>query len=271
MKKKSRILTVLLLACYILTIPASAYYASVTASYEVLRAGIKGYSTIEANTDTGLSELLTQVNIVDENLVLYEFDNETLENPKVSTLTAVVGASRSTLEDNMGYYVQGYGYIKYMTKYGEETKRYNDEKYLYYQKSAKNAEQVETDESSKLRLAYNEERAAYILDSFGKIPDQYEFASDYELLDYVETEDYIAMKETLATEPKITLPSFFIGNDVIFGVCQDTDAVNYLYEFAKNSDGHWDLVDTQRLQVDGCYQDVYESYSEYQAAMATAK
>ena len=146
----------------------------------------------------------------------------------------------------MGYYVQGYGYIKYMTKYGEETKRYNDEKYLYYQKSAKNAEQVEIDESSKLRLAYNEERAAYILDS-------------------------IAMKETLATEPKITLPSFFIGNDVIFGVCQDTDAVNYLYEFAKNSDGHWDLVDTQRLQVDGCYQDVYESYSEYQAAMATAK
>lgn len=40
-------------------------------------------------------------------------------------------------KDNMGYYVQGYGYIKYMTKYGEETKRYNAEKYLYYQKSAK--------------------------------------------------------------------------------------------------------------------------------------
>ena len=87
----------------------------------------------------------------------------------------------------------------------------------------------------------------------------------------METEDSVAMKETLAAAPRITLPSFFIGNDVIFGVCQDIDAVNYLYEFAKNSDGHWDLVDTQRLQADGCYQDVYESYSEYQAAMATTK
>ena len=57
--------------------------------------------SVDVQGVTGSSPV-SSTNIVDENLMLYEFDNETLENPKVSTLTAVVGASRSTLETNYG-------------------------------------------------------------------------------------------------------------------------------------------------------------------------
>ncbi len=64
---------------------------------------------------------------------------------------------------------------------------------------------------------------------------------------------------------------YIIADDAIFGVCQDVDAVNYLYEFTKSADGTWELSENQQLQDVGRYQDIYQSFSEYQTAVIAAR
>ena len=110
---------------------------------------------------------------------------------------------------------------------------------------------------------YSEIRVNHIFETFNMPPEQYTFAWFYELLDYVETDDYTYILSAMGIQPGSTSPSFFIGDDILFCVCQDPDAVNYLYEFTKSEDGMWELSETRQLQDIGRYQDVYQSFSEY--------
>ncbi len=111
---------------------------------------------------------------------------------------------------------------------------------------------------------YSEIRASYIFEQFDMSPEQYTFAWFYELLDYVETDDYTSILGAMGIQPGTTSPAFFIEGDTIFGVCQDSDAVNYMYEFSKSADDTWELSNTQQLQDTGRYQDICQSFSDYQ-------
>ena len=46
--------------------------------------------------------------------------------------------------------------------------------------------------------------------------------------------------------------------------------MNYQYEFTKTVDGTWELCENQQLQDIGRYQDIYQSFSEYQSAVIAA-
>lgn len=88
MKKKSRVITMLVLAVMAMSITASAYYAYVTASHNITSRGANGFSTIEANTDSGLTELYSQAAILDDDGNEYAFGQRTLTDPTVSVLKA---------------------------------------------------------------------------------------------------------------------------------------------------------------------------------------
>lgn len=141
---------------------------------------------------------------------------------------------------------------------------------LYKGKKAKKSLSVQKTQplshSKELRYAYNQTRAEYLLEQFGISPEPYAFAYDYELLNYMETKPYLFIRETLHVQPVITAPSYFVEGGVIFGVCQDQDAVNHLFEFAKSDDGTWVLKDSRELQDTGRYQDVHQSFAEFEAA-----
>jgi hypothetical protein len=131
--------------------------------------------------------------------------------------------------------------------------------------SNKIAEEEVSSEEMNAGYRYNEARADYIFEEFGMVPEQYTFARDYELLNYVESNEYLAIRTAMNIQVGTTTPSFFIDNDTIFGVCQDVDAVNRMYEFSRAEDGTCSLRNTQQLQDAGRYQDIYQSFSEYQA------
>lgn len=114
---------------------------------------------------------------------------------------------------------------------------------------------------------YSETRASYIFEQFDMSPAQYIFVWSYELLDYVETAEYTYILGAMSLQPGTTSPSFFIGDDTIFGVCQDVDAVNYLYEFTRDTRGTWGLNEARQLQDTGRYQDIQQSFSEYQESV----
>lgn len=116
------------------------------------------------------------------------------------------------------------------------------------------------------RYNYNKARASYIFEQFDMAPEQYSFALGYELLAYMETEYYTYIRDAMQI-PVATVPSFFVDEETVFGVCQDSDAVNYMYEFSKSADDTWELSDIQQLQDIGRYQDIYQSFSDYQAAI----
>lgn len=129
--------------------------------------------------------------------------------------------------------------------------------------------QADTEDSAteEAKRSYSEIRANYIFEQFDMSPEQYSFAWFYELLDYVETDDYTSILGAMGIQPGTTSPAFFIEGDTIFGVCQDSDAVNYMYEFSKSADDTWELSNTQQLQDTGRYQDIYQSFSDYQEAI----
>lgn len=117
------------------------------------------------------------------------------------------------------------------------------------------------------RYNYNKARASYIFEQFDMAPEQYSFALGYELLAYMETEYYTYIRDAMQIQSVATVPSFFVDEETVFGVCQDSDAVNYMYEFSKSADDTWELSDIQQLQDIGRYQDIYQSFSDYQAAI----
>ena len=124
----------LVLAVMAMSITASAYYAYVTASHNITSRGANGFSTIEANTDSGLTELYSQAALLDDDGNEYAFGQRTLTDPTVSVLKATAIASGDDLSYGSDYYVQAYGHIKYMTKYGEQMTRYTDEDYFTYRR-----------------------------------------------------------------------------------------------------------------------------------------
>ena len=68
MKKKNCIIAIIMVAILTLSITASAYFADVYAEHWFTDLWIYGSSTIEPNTDSGLSELYAQVSIQDGDL-----------------------------------------------------------------------------------------------------------------------------------------------------------------------------------------------------------
>lgn len=72
-----------------------------------------------------------------------------------------------------------------------------------------------------------------------------------------------AKRRDLNIQPGTTTPCFFIDDGTIFGVCQDKEALSSLYTFTKDNGG-WLLADTQQNQEDGCYQDICQSFPEFQ-------
>lgn len=262
-KKNSCVLAICVCAFCALTVTVSAYYADVVASHTVTTTGVSGYSTITANSKSGLIELYTQAEIMDDDLNSYGFGNKNLPNPKVDTLKATATAAKSKLTSGKEYYVQGYGHIKYMTKYGEQKDYYTDEDYFTYRKNASIA--VGAADVQRLRSQYSEERARYIFEEFNMTPDQYDFAWNQELLDYVTTDNYLSIRGTMNIQAGTTTPSFFINDEKIFGVCQDANAVSYIYEFSESSDGLWILINTQQQQDAGRYEEICQSFDAYQA------
>lgn len=280
MKKKSRIIAGIMCAVLALSITASAYYIeSIKGSHKVVLTGIQAYSDVELNAVGVVTELVSQAAVMDDDLNSYGTGVETVENPTEVTLRATAYAPRSKLTNGATYYVQAYGHFRYMTKYGEsEPERKTDDKdrFVYWRSDASSSlELMDSQEAtlahrSELDSQYSEARANHIFETFDMSSEQYAFAWNFGLLDYVEANSYVAILEAMDIQPGTTTPSFFIADDAIFGVCQDVDAVNYLYEFTKSADGMWELSETQQLQDVGRYQDIYQSFSEYQTAVIAA-
>lgn len=276
MKKRIRAIALVLCAVLAMSIAASAYYIeSLTASHKVVISGVLGYGDIELNGVGVVTELFVQADVLDDDDNSYGFDSETAENPTEPTLRATAYAPKSQLTNGKTYYVQAYGLFKYMTKYGEMVERADhavQDRFVYRRSDASSSLEVMDSQettythSPELDSQYSEARASHIFETFDMPSEQYDFAWNYELLDYVEANDYVAIREAMDIQPGTTSPSFFIDEETIFGVCQDVDAVNYLYEFTKSADGAWELSETQQLQDSGRYQDIYQSFSEFQAA-----
>ncbi len=116
------------------------------------------------------------------------------------------------------------------------------------------------EDKESLKHSYAESRAKYILKEFGMSPENYTFAWNYELLDFVETDTYTHIRSIMDIQVGANTPSFYIGNDKIYCVFQDANAVNYMYTFIKNEDGIWCLQSNRQLQDDY----PYPSFSNYQ-------
>ena len=141
----------------------------------------------------------------------------------------------------------------------------------FYLKAASEREEIPADPDeafSYLRDLYTESRAEYIFGEFGMDPASYTPMRDFELLGSIPADDYIAMREALDIQIGTTVPFFFVSDDVIYGVCQDADAINRMCEFSKETDGSWALRDTREPQDAGRYQDIHQSFREFQAAMS---
>ncbi len=139
--------------------------------------------------------------------------------------------------------------------------RYTDEDYFTYRRD--NALEEVNSERDELRNDYIEERANYIFEQFGYIPQDYTFVCSFDLLNYVDTDQYLEIREAMNIQPGTTTPCFFIDDGTIFGVCQDKEALSSLYTFTKESGG-WLLEGIQQNQEDGCYQDICQSFPEFQ-------
>ena len=128
---------------------------------------------------------------------------------------------------------------------------------------------ISLNENNSIRFQYNEARANYIFEKFGMESEEYIPVYDFELLNYIETSEYTAIRETMNIQSGTTVPFFFVDvdTDIIWGVCQDSDAKNFMYKFSKGTDGGWSLCDTQELQDVGRYQDIHQSFSEFEASM----
>lgn len=116
-------------------------------------------------------------------------------------------------------------------------------------------------QKDQMKSCYRYDRSKYIFEKFDKTAEQYAFAWDYELLDYVETDTYTAIRNAVDIQAGTTTPSFFIGDDVIFCVFQDVDAVNHCVVFNESLDGAWNIGDILTQQDNAAY----PSFSEYQA------
>ena len=274
MRKKSRTIIAFVFTAAVVAVVAFAYYADVVATHTVTLNGISGYSTIEANTNSGLTELYTQAAILDDDYNEYGCGNNTVSNPTVSTIRATATAPDRSLRTGSNYYVQAYGHIKYMTKYGEEKLYYTDEDYFTYYDHLKSGSgdvmEVVDSYRDDRGVDYNETRANYIFEEFGMNPEHYTYACNYELMGYIETDKYLAIRTAMDIQAGTTTPSFFIDDDTIYGVCQNAAAVNLLYEFFKEADGNWTLCNTRQLQDVGRYQDVYQSFSNFQKTSVSA-
>lgn len=280
MRKRIRIVAGMVCAVLALSVTASAYYIKyVEGSHKVILTGIQAYSDIELNGVGTVTELATQASVMDDDLNSYGFGVETVENPTEATLRAAAYAPRSKLTNGATYYIQAYGHFKYMTRYGESDPVWetdDSDRFVYWRSDASSslemmdAQGSMSDHSPELDSQYSEIRAEHIFGTFDMSAEQYAFAWDFALLDYVGASDYAAILESMDIQPGTTTPSFFIDDDTIFGVCQDMDAVNYLYEFTRSADGAWELTDTQQLQDIGRYQDICQSFCEYQAAVVAA-
>ena len=264
MKNKFRILSMLLCTAFALTVVALAYYVEVTAECKMGPKVVYGYGTTVANSSE-LLELHGQVAILDDDLNEYGFAYKTIPNPDQDTIKVATGVSK----DEFHYYtteycVQAAGSITYMTKYGPVHDIQSDEDYFVVTEDGIRALSKKTDNSTELRRQYNNIRADHIFQEFGMSPEQYTYACNFELLNYIEPDAYISIRESMNIEPGTTTPSFYIDGDTIFGVCQDADATNRMYKFTQETDGTWSLCDAQQLQDIGRYQDVYQTFAEFQ-------
>lgn len=269
MKKKNCIIAIIMVAILTLSITASAYFADVYAEHWFTDLWIYGSSTIEPNTDSGLSELYAQVSIQDGDLNEYGFNNRTVKNPTISRMKVTASARKSSIPPEVAeLIIVAYGHIKYMTKYGEQKDYWTDDD-AFFTSEYYTSGVAEKDNSynREIGVLYNETRANYIFESFGMNPTQYVYACDFDLLEYTEVDEYLSIREYMNIQNGTTTPSFFIKDNTIFGVCQDVTAMNYIYEFMKDSDGKWILRNTQRLQDVGRYQDLFQSFSDYQATV----
>jgi len=237
MKKKNCIIAIIMVAILTLSITASAYFADVYAEHWFTDLWIYGSSTIEPNTDSGLSELYAQVSIQDGDLNEYGFNNRTVKNPTISSMKVTASARKSSIPPEVAeLIIVAYGHIKYMTKYGEQKDYWTDDD-AFFTSEYYTSGVAEKDNSynREIGVLYNETRANYIFESFGMNPTQYVYACDFDLLEYTEVDEYLSIREYMNIQNGTTTPSFFIKDNTIFGVCQDVTAMNYIYEFMKDS------------------------------------
>lgn len=267
MKKKTYKIAVFVLAMTILTISASAYYITVKATYGISKRGVVGFSTVTANTNEGLKEMVSQATVLDLDGIYYGGNIRTLTNPTVDTLKVDAAAGKLVVGEE--YYAHAYGRITWPTRYEDMVDIKVDEDHFIYKEFGTKAvpeNHQNNQQREKLRNEYYESRADYILEKFGLNPSEYSHAWYFDLLNYVDANEYQFIQKSLNILPGTTAPSFFVNNDtdVIYGVCQDDEAINYLYKFCLAEDGTWSMSGVQHLQDVGVYQDTYQSFAEYQ-------
>lgn len=119
---------------------------------------------------------------------------------------------------------------------------------------------------STARRKYNELRANYIFEKFDMNPSEYSYVCNFDLMNYIEIEEYNYFRESMNIIEGTTAPSFYVGDGVIFGVCQDEKAVNHLYEFSATDEKTWELHDKKHFQDIGRYQDIFQSFQEFFAS-----
>lgn len=269
MKKKICWIAMALTVSLALSLTASAYYADVVATHGISRKGMVGFSTITANTDWGLNEMMAQVQIYDLDLETYGFNTQTLVKPTVDTLKVFKASDPLTVGKE--YFVQAFGKITYPVGIGvEEEQSYHDEDYFVYKEYGTRSvvEEAEIEEKLAVSRAYSLERADYLFRQFGMNPDDYLVLHTLEIYDYVKVEPAAFMYASLVGRGIVTTAAtFFADTDfsVIYGVCQDEDAVNRLYEFRPAEDGDWTLAHEETMQDSGRYADVVESLDTFKA------
>jgi beta-lactamase regulating signal transducer with metallopeptidase domain len=129
------------------------------------------------------------------------------------------------------------------------------------------ADETEPAPLEQAKLDYQRTRAIYIFNQFGLNEELYDYAWSFEAWKYISTDDYRTIIDSVVIPVGATSPCYFISKDgnTVYYVFQDTEAVNYMYVFTLGDEGTLQLSDVQTKQDVGRYQDIYQSFSEYQA------
>lgn len=263
--KKTRYIVISLIMCLGLCGIAYAFDCFSYADYHTNTRGVVGTGTTETNS-TDVS-IYAQVAILDDDLNEYAFDSITRENPTYKSVTARAQAIDGTLTRGVRYKVQSYGRVDFMTKYGPDYEYDTDS--VSFTFNLGNTRTVDRTGISDMQLLYQNERADYIFEKFGLNAGQYIYTWDVDVMQYVTPKTYTYMREIMDINPGDTSPSFFVDeeNNTIYGVYQDTNAVNHLFTFCESENGEWYTNGTQTAQDLASYANAIGSFSEFEKSL----
>lgn len=255
---------IFLLAICMLVTSAMAYTCEITASCGAASRGAIAYCKVESDTNSGLTEMYAQVAIHDEDMREITFGRSQRFDPTTYSTMAMAPAYDGKLKTGETYTVTGAGYIKWMTKYGEIQHPYpigvDEHSFVYPGRTA-----YENSTITQEKLEYHKERSIYLLEQFALDAEEFNYAWSIDTCNFVKTDAYIFMVDTIEHPSGATSPSYFISDDatMVYCVYQDANDVIYLYKFEEDSEGNWKLSNVQTSNDS----DSYKTFAEYKQTL----